>query len=92
VSGQSKSASALLAALNLGAEPQPPTSAPTPRVVTPAAAAAPRGKHIGGYFDQDLVEKVALLKVRLKVDNSELIKRAIDELYSREVARRAFGD
>jgi hypothetical protein len=35
---------------------------------------------------------LALLRVRLKRDNSELIKRAIDELYARHNAKRAFGD
>lgn len=49
-------------------------------------------KHIGGYFDRDTVEKVALLRARLDLDNSRLIKRAIDELYSREGAARKFGD
>ena len=49
-------------------------------------------KHIGGYFDRDTVEKVALLRARLDLDNSQLIKRAIDELYSREGAARKFGD
>ena len=49
-------------------------------------------KHIGGYFDRDTVEKVAVLRARLDLDNSQLIKRAIDELYSREGAARKFGD
>ncbi len=49
-------------------------------------------KHIGGYFDSDTVEKVALLRARLKLDNSELIKLAIDELYTKQKAARAFGN
>ena len=49
-------------------------------------------KHIGGYFDRDTVEKVAVLRARLDLDNSQLIKRAVDELYSREGAARKFGD
>lgn len=49
-------------------------------------------KHIGGYFERDTVEKVAILRARLDLDNSQLIKRAIDELYSREGAARKFGD
>lgn len=62
---------------------EPPPSAPTSRVGL---------KHIGGYVDTKTVEKVALLRVRLNLDNSELIKRAIDELYARHHAKRAFGD
>jgi hypothetical protein len=65
------------------ASDQPPPSAPTSRVGL---------KHIGGYVDTVTVEKVALLRVRLKLDNSELIKRAIEELYARHHAKRAFGD
>lgn len=61
-----------------------------------AASAKPAGraglKHIGGYFEVDTVEKVALLRARLGLDNSLLIKRAIDELFSREGAARKFGD
>jgi hypothetical protein len=49
-------------------------------------------KHIGGYFDRDDVEKIALLRARLALDNSELIRLAVDELYKREKAKRAFGD
>lgn len=67
---------------------------------TSAPAAVDRGrsasrtglKHIGGYFDRDTVEKVAILRARLDLDNSQLIKRAIDELYSKEGAARKFGD
>lgn len=49
-------------------------------------------KHIGGYFDLETVEKVALLRARLRLDNSELIKLAIDELHRTQLAKRAFGD
>jgi hypothetical protein len=49
-------------------------------------------KHIGGYFDLETVEKVALLRARLRLDNSELIKLAIDELHKNHLAKRAFGD
>jgi hypothetical protein len=82
------------------AEPAPPVVVPTApkrsRATDQPAPAAPTSrvglKHIGGYVDTDTVEKVALLRVRLKLDNSELIKRAIDELYARHHAKRAFGD
>jgi hypothetical protein len=49
-------------------------------------------KHIGGYFDVDMVEKVAVLRARLSLDNSELIKLAIDDLHRKHLAKRAFGD
>jgi hypothetical protein len=49
-------------------------------------------KHFGGYLDDDTLEKIALLRVRLKKDNSELIKFAIDELHKKHNAKRAFGD
>jgi hypothetical protein len=49
-------------------------------------------KHIGGYFDKETVEKVALLRARLEVDNSELIELAIGELFWKQSAKRAFGD
>lgn len=58
------------------------------------AKAPPRAelKHFGGYLDDDTLEKIALLRVRLKKDNSELIKLAIDELHAKHMAKRAFGD
>ena len=77
-------------------EPQPAASVvrelPRPRAVK--AKAPPRAglKHFGGYLDDDTLEKIALLRVRLKKDNSELIKQAIDELYRKHTAKRAFGD
>lgn len=49
-------------------------------------------KHFGGYLDDETLEKIALLRVRLKKDNSELMTLAIDELYAQHKARRAFGD
>lgn len=49
-------------------------------------------KHFGGYLEDDTLEKIALLRVRLKKDNSELIKFAIEELHRKINAKRAFGD
>jgi hypothetical protein len=49
-------------------------------------------KHIGGYLGRDAVEKVAVLRARLGLDNSELLTLAINELYSRQQAKRAFDD
>jgi hypothetical protein len=67
----------------------------------PAAPARPpalppptrRGlKHIGGYFNRADVEKFAVLRARLDLDNSQLISLAIDELFKKHEAKRAFGD
>ena len=49
-------------------------------------------EHIGGYHDTETVEKVAILRARLKLDNSGLIKLAIDDLHRKHFAKRAFGD
>lgn len=49
-------------------------------------------KHIGGYLSAEAVEKVAILRARLGLDNSELITLAINELHARHNAQRAFGD
>jgi hypothetical protein len=51
----------------------------------------PSRKHIGGYFDPAFVERFAVLKARLGMDNSELMIRAVDVLWADEEARRAFG-
>ncbi len=82
------------------AEPGPPVNVPPtskrrkPSDLPSASPPISRAglKHIGGYVGMDTVEKVALLRVRLNLDNSELIKRAIDELYARHHANRVFGD
>ena len=62
---------------------------PRPKKPPPTRAGL---KHIGGYFDVDTVEKVAILRARLRLDNSQLIKLAVDELHSKHTAKRAFGD
>lgn len=49
-------------------------------------------KHIGGYLPDDVGEKVALQRARLKLDNSELIALAINDLYTKQKAKKAFGD
>jgi hypothetical protein len=81
------------------AEAEPPASI-TPRssggrrkaAQQPATSSRAGLKHFGGYLDDATLEKIALLRVRLKKDNSELIKLAIDELYAKNHAKRAFGD
>jgi hypothetical protein len=70
---------------------------PLPRTRrTPAKAKAGPSraglKHFGGYLDDDTLEKIALLRIRLKMDNSALIRFAIDELHAKHKAKRAFGD
>jgi len=86
--------SAFLAALSPGAIP---VTVPAAQDNKPEAAPkTPRKqagrKHIGGYFERDMVEKVAILRARLGLDNSELIKLAIEDLYRKHEAKRAFGD
>jgi hypothetical protein len=49
-------------------------------------------KHIGGYLTPDTVEKVAILRARLDLDNSELITLAVEELYRKQAAKKAFSD
>lgn len=49
-------------------------------------------KHIGGYLSAEAVEKVAILRARLRLDNSQLITLAINELHASYNAKRAFGD
>ena len=64
---------------------------PAARVVKPANSRTGL-KHIGGYFDREDVEKVAVLRARLGLDNSQLIQLAVNELYKKHNAQRAFGD
>lgn len=67
----------------------PPTQKPAKRQTVGTRAGL---KHIGGYFERDIVEKFAVLRARLDLDNSELIKRAVEELHAKVNAKRAFGD
>jgi hypothetical protein len=69
-----------------------PARAATAEAAKPATAGRAGLKHIGGYFDRDTVEMVAILRARLGLDNSQLIKQAVEELYNRETAARKFGD
>lgn len=90
-------ASDFLAKMNLAQpdEPAPaalaPASADTPR---PARGGGSRAglKHIGAYLDRETVEKIALLRARLALDNSQLVQLAIERLYATESAKRKFGD
>lgn len=51
-------------------------------------------KHLGAYFDKrdPILERVALLRARLDMTNSELIEHALNELWRRHEAGRAFGE
>jgi hypothetical protein len=76
-----------------------PADEPSATVCTPPTARASKTppyrvglRHFGGYLDAETLEKIALLRVRLKVENAALIKQAIDELYRKLNAKRAFGD
>jgi hypothetical protein len=61
--------------------------------VSPPPSSSRKGlKHIGGYFNRADVEKFAVLRARLDLDNSQLISLAIDELFKKYEAKRAFGD
>ena len=70
------------------------TAVATPADMSPEKPAGGRAglKHIGGYFNRKTTEQVAILRARLGLNNSQLIKRAIEELYSRKIAARKFGD
>ncbi len=98
-----KKATAFLDALEKTAPAPAKPVAPAPITPAPAAPAEPaavppslerrrRLKHVGAYLDDDMVEKVAILRARLKLDNSELIALAVDELFRKHQAKRAFGD
>jgi hypothetical protein len=87
-----------LSKMNLGqAEPEAPPAArevAAPAAAKPARAGGTRAglKHIGAYLDRDTVEKVALLRARLALDNSQLVQLAVERLYAAESAKRKFGD
>lgn len=78
-------------------------SAPEPEIeaaVEPAPVAKPKStaragqKHLGAYFDKGdpILERVAILRARLDMNNSELIEHALNELWKAQAAKRAFGD
>lgn len=76
------------------AERAAPAAKPRASREPAAKAAGTRAglKHIGGYFDRETVEKVAVLRARLDLDNSELIKLAIEDLHRKHMAKRAYGN
>ena len=68
-----------------------PAPAETPKAARGGASRADL-KHIGAYLDRETVEKIALLRARLALNNSELVQFAIERLYATESAKRKFGD
>ena len=86
-------AKSFLKHMDIGQHEIPP-AATMPAVMSPEKQACGRVglKHIGGYFNRNTTEQVAILRARLGLNNSQLIKRAIEELYSREIAARKVGD
>lgn len=95
-----KKPNALLAAMGKAAEPEavePDVGKPISEPVTPPKPAPARRagqKHLGAYFDKGdpILERVAILRARLDMTNSDLIEHALNELWARHEAGRKFGD
>lgn len=87
----------LLAAMARPAEPEP-VAAPAAEHAEPRRPPLAKGrasqKHLGAYFEKSdpILERVAILRARLDMTNSELIEHALNELWARHEAGRAFGD
>lgn len=84
---------------NMSKDLPPDDDMPPPVSQVPSTKSAKRPahgraglKHIGGYFGVETAEKVAVLRARLRLDNSELLELAIDDLHRKLMAKRAFGD
>ena len=95
-----KKPNALLAAMGraVEAEPDPPeggqgASAAPPAPERPAGRRSSQ-KHLGAYFDKGdpILERVAILRARLDMTNSELVEHALNELWKRHEAGRRFGE
>ena len=83
-----------LEAAAAAAVPKPAAKrAPAPAAEKPVVKRAGQ-KHLGAYFDKGdpILERVAILRARLDMNNSELIEHALHELWRRHEAGRAFGD
>lgn len=93
-----KKANPLLAAIGKAAEHEEERAeaAPLPELVAAAAKSSGKRvgqKHLGAYFDKrdPILERVAILRARLDMTNSELIEHALNELWKRHEADRVFG-
>lgn len=87
----------LLVAMTKVVEPEPEAQAALDTTVVasrPKAATRVGQKHLGAYFDKadPILERVAILRARLDMTNSELIEHALNELWARHEAGRKFGD
>ena len=87
----------LLAAMGKAAEPDlEADEAEKPAADKSEKASGKRSgqKHLGAYFDKGdpILERVAILRARLDMTNSDLIEHALNELWKRHEAERAFGN
>ena len=87
----------LLAAMGKATDPELETNEPEQSGVEKAGKATGKRaeqKHLGAYFDKrdPILERVAILRARLDMTNSELIEHALNELWKRHEAKRVFGD
>lgn len=73
--------------------PEPQVEASAAPVAKPKTARAGQ-KHLGAYFEKadPILERVAILRARLDMTNSELIEHALNELWARHEASRKFGE
>lgn len=90
-----KKANPLLAAMGKKQDPVEDTvvKSTSPSAVKPSGKRVGQ-KHLGAYFDKSdpTLERVAILRARLDMTNSELIEHALNELWKRHEAKRAFGE
>ena len=70
--------------------PAPATGAASHRVTELRRAANKR--HFGAYLDQATLERVALLRARLRMDNGQLMVEAINRLWRDMETERKFQD
>lgn len=49
-------------------------------------------RHFGAYLDQPTLERAALLKARLRLDNGQLMQHALDLLWREVETARKFDD
>ena len=89
----------LLAAMGKAADPEKERAEAAEPPEPVLSLAKPSGKrvgqkHLGAYFDKrdPILERVAILRARLDMTNSELIEYALNELWKRHEADRAFGE
>ena len=84
----------LAAIVQADPEPQPQAAIEAPASKAKAAPSRVGQKHLGAYFDKSdpILERVAILRTRLDMNNSELIEHALNELWKRHEAGRAFGE